>query len=129
MKCFLTLSLLSGLIAGEIWAQTKNEAITIAWQNEPRTFDPRYAVDANSQYLENLLHCSLVQFGEDGRVLPSVAQSWAWKDSRTLHLKLNPSIKFSDGSVLRGRMSKPPWTSFCLKTSAVRVHELVLLGS
>lgn len=76
--------------------------VTMAWEAEPRTVDPRYAVDANSQYLENLLHCSLIDFDKDGRTVPDLAKSWAWKSPTVLEVELNPNVKFADGTVVTG---------------------------
>jgi len=38
---------------------TARPTIHVAWEADVRTIDPRHAVDANSQYLEDLIHCSL----------------------------------------------------------------------
>lgn len=72
--------------------------ISIAWEAEPRTVDPRYAVDANSQYLEDLLNCSLIDFDKDGRTVPDLAKSWVWTSPTTLAVEINTTGKFSDGS-------------------------------
>ena len=40
----------------------------LAWESTPRTLDPRYAVDADSQYLVDLIHCALLGFDLDGKI-------------------------------------------------------------
>ena len=72
--------------------------LSLAWEAEPRTVDPRFAVDANSQYLENLIHCALIDFDQDGRAVPDLAKSWVWASPTSLKVELNPLAKFSDGS-------------------------------
>lgn len=72
--------------------------INIAWEAEPRTVDPRFAVDANSQYLENLLHCALIDFNRDGQGVPDLAKSWVWTSPTSLTVELQTGAKFSDGS-------------------------------
>jgi peptide/nickel transport system substrate-binding protein len=73
-------------------------ALSLAWEAEPRTVDPRYAVDANSQYLEDLLHCSLVDFDKDGRTIPDLAKSWTWTSPTLLTVELKAGAKFGDGT-------------------------------
>lgn len=71
--------------------------VSLALDSEPRSLDPRYAVDANSQYLMDLTHCSLISFNEDGQTIPSLAESWAWSGDKAITFKLKKGIKFSDG--------------------------------
>ncbi len=75
-----------------------SSGITLAWEAEPRSLDPRYAIDANSQYLENLLHCSLIDFDQDGRTIPDLAREWRWTNPTTLELVLTAGVKFADGT-------------------------------
>ncbi|MCB9229556.1 MAG: ABC transporter substrate-binding protein [Deltaproteobacteria bacterium] len=78
---------------------TVSEQLSLAWSQAPRTLDPRYAIDADSQYLENLLHCSLIDFDEAGNVVPDLASSWTWsEDNTSLTVFLKPDIRFSDGN-------------------------------
>ena len=72
--------------------------LSLAWEAEPRTLDPRYAVDANSQYLEELLHCSLITFDREGHLGPGLAVSWEWTDSTTLKVNLRPKVVFADNT-------------------------------
>ena len=75
----------------------------MAWEAEPRSLDPRYAVDANSQYLEDLLHCSLISFDRDGQISPSLAENWRWVTPTTLKLSLRRNIKFADGAEVEAK--------------------------
>ena len=70
--------------------------ITIAWQAAPRHYDPRYAVDANSQYLENLLHCSLIDFDKNGSMIGYLAKKWDWLNPTTLRVVIHNIGKFSN---------------------------------
>lgn len=74
----------------------KGSSVVIAWDSEPRTFDPRYAQDANSQYLENLLHCSLIEFGAQGEKKPSLATQWTWTNPTTLEVTIRTDVLFSN---------------------------------
>ena len=78
-------------------AEVKSPSIKIAWSSFPHSYDPRDATDADSQYLEDLVHCSLINFNEQGSVVPSVAKSLIWEGPKTLRVELKDSFKFSDG--------------------------------
>lgn len=72
--------------------------VILALEAQPRSIDPRFAVDANSQYVENLIHCSLINFDRDGKTVPGLAESWSWKTPTALEVVLNKKALFSDGS-------------------------------
>ncbi len=86
--------------------------ITIAWEAEPRSLDARYAIDANSQYLENLLNCSLIDFDADGRTVPNLAKAWTWLKPTTLEMTLNGAAKFSDGTPVTAADAKATYDFF-----------------
>ena len=77
---------------------SSKETVVLAWSDYPRSFDPRYAVDADSQYMENLLHCSLIDFDAAGEAFGYLARSWEWATPKTLKIQLNPAATFGDGS-------------------------------
>lgn len=87
---------LPALAMPEIKSGARRE-VNLAWDSEPRTFDPRYAQDANSQYLENLLHCSLIEYDQKGEKQGSLAKSWQWVNATTLEVQIRTDIKFSNG--------------------------------
>lgn len=80
-------------------ASDKN-TLNLAWENIPRSFDPRYGVDADSQYLENLLHCSLIDFDPNGAPIGYLADSWTWETNTVLALKIKKDAKFGDGHLV-----------------------------
>ncbi len=93
--------------------ETKHKApLVLAWDVMPRTYDPRYAVDANSQYLENLLHCSLIEFTADGQVEKSVAQEWRWLKPTVLEVHIRDDVTFADGSKLSSAEVKATYDFF-----------------
>jgi peptide/nickel transport system substrate-binding protein len=79
-------------------AAAEPKTISLAWETSPRTIDPRFASDADSQYLENLVHCSIASFGENGQTVSDLAKGWRWNDTTTLEVELRPEAKFSDGN-------------------------------
>ena len=81
-------------------ADKKPNTIILAWSDAPRTFDPRYAIDAYGQYMENLLHCSLITFNSDGQIIPDLASHWEWITDKVLKVYIKENVKFSDGSTV-----------------------------
>ncbi len=74
-------------------------SINLAFEDSIRTFDPRQSVDANSQYVEDLIHCSLMTFDSEGRPIPGIAaKAPQWKTAKTLEITLKENVKFSDGT-------------------------------
>ena len=87
----------SGVARG-VEASSRRAILSLAWEAEPRTIDPRFAQDANAQYLENLLHCALIQYDKEGDPKGWLAQSWAWSSSTSLEMVLRSGAVFADGS-------------------------------
>ena len=90
----------------------KVKEIHIAWGEFPRSFDPRYATDADSQYLEDLLHCSLVSFDENGNLVYDLIEKAFWQDETNLEVTLKKSFKFSDGSFVTAQDVKATYDFF-----------------
>ncbi len=80
------------------FSQTKE--MSFAFETHPRTIDPRFANDANSQYLSDLTNCSLISYNSLGNIEGQIASTWKWTGPTTLQLEIKPNIKFSDGSLL-----------------------------
>jgi peptide/nickel transport system substrate-binding protein len=63
-----------------------------------RILDPRQSVDAQTQTLNDLIHCSLMNFDAEGQLIPGIAkESPTWKSAQVLELTLRDDVKFSDG--------------------------------
>src|SRR5690606_24425182 len=100
MKTMQAKIVLCGLLLSGSAAAVASEPLTLAWDAEPRTIDPRYATDANSQYLENLVHCSLIGFDQDGKTIELLAEEMSWTTPTTLKVKIASKAKFSDGTAV-----------------------------
>lgn len=75
-----------------------SNTLKIAIDSVPRTADSRFAIDASSQYFENLIHCSLIGFDQIGKVENQLAKDLKWEDPTTLLITLKDNILFSDNS-------------------------------
>ncbi len=84
----------------EVYAKSDPNTLSFAWEAAPRVIDPRFAVDANSHYLIDLVHCSLINFDQEGNVFGQLATKWEWSDTKTLKVTLRKDAKFSDGTLL-----------------------------
>ncbi len=93
-------TLLTGLLLSGTVLATSGPKLALAWEANPRSFDPRFANDANSQYLMDLTHCSLIRFDREANVSAGLASSWEWKNPTTLVLNLKKDVRFNDGSPL-----------------------------
>ena len=112
-------------------APNMEDTLTVALDSEPKTLDPRTAVDAGSQRLAGLLFHGLVKPGPDLTVQPDGAESWSQKDlTYTFVLK---DLIFSNGrSVTKEdllfsfgefRKKSGPFYSSFKNIKSVRVYE------
>jgi peptide/nickel transport system substrate-binding protein len=113
MKKALILTFLTG---SQLLGASGNQSVTIAWESDVRFLDPRYAIDANSQYLEDLVHCSLIAFDSKGGQIPYLAsQMPEWQDDLHLKVKIKSGVKFSDNKPVTAADVKATYGSFLVK--------------
>ncbi|MBC7660345.1 MAG: ABC transporter substrate-binding protein [Chitinophagaceae bacterium] len=90
-----------GSFGHQLSAATRH-SINIAFEDNVRSFDPRQSVDANSQYIEDLVHCSLMAFDTDGKAIPGALEANpTWISPKVLEVQLRKDLKFSDGTTVR----------------------------
>ncbi|MDX8382332.1 MAG: ABC transporter substrate-binding protein [Ghiorsea sp.] len=92
----LCLSVLLLLSACNVELPTEH-TLRIGLASSPVTLDPRFATDAASFKVQELIHCSLVKLGEDFLPQPSLATSWQQHDAYTWTFQLAENYKFHDG--------------------------------
>ncbi len=73
------------------------DTLRIAFEAAPAQFDPRFATDAYSQRVLELVCASLVTIAPDGSHRPYVADHWTY-DGDQIRFHLSPSARFHDGS-------------------------------
>jgi peptide/nickel transport system substrate-binding protein len=77
--------------------------ITIAVRSGPTTLDPRQGNDESSQRVSQLVFNSLVEWGDDLRVHPALAERLENPDPLTYVAHLRRGIRFHDGHELTSR--------------------------
>ncbi len=73
--------------------------VTVAVGSKPRTLDPRYATDATSMRMVDLIFSSLVRISREGKVLPSLASRWSYHN-KTYTFFIPHHWQFSNGRKL-----------------------------
>ncbi|MDQ7001257.1 MAG: ABC transporter substrate-binding protein, partial [Ghiorsea sp.] len=75
----------------------QNNTLRIGLASAPISLDPRFATDAASHRVQELIHCSLVQLGENFLPQPSLATSWQQTDPYTWVFTLRDDFTFHNG--------------------------------
>ena len=74
--------------------------LVAAIESYPLQLDPRYAADANSVRIGNLIYNALLRADESGELRPELAASWLMIDDRTYVFDLRRGVRFHDGRPL-----------------------------
>ncbi|MDQ6960754.1 MAG: ABC transporter substrate-binding protein [Mariprofundaceae bacterium] len=97
IRLLFSLSLLFITSACQQSAPLENE-IRIGLAQMPMSLDPRYATDAASHRVQELMHRGLVRLDEHFRPQPDAAKSWTHPDALTWNFLLRSGLKFHDGT-------------------------------
>ncbi len=140
MRFLFSLSLLLMASACQQSVPGQNE-IRIGLAQTPMTMDPRYATDAASHRVQELLHRGLVRLDAHFEPQPDVAERWEHPDALTWRFFIRPGLKFSDAtpvrvadaaatlnSIMDAKMASPLRAGFAAirKVEAVSERELVI---
>jgi peptide/nickel transport system substrate-binding protein len=79
------------------------EIITISVRSGPTTLDPRQGADESSQRVSQLIFNSLMEWGDDLRVHPALAERLEHPDPVTYVAHLRRGVRFHDGHELTAR--------------------------
>jgi peptide/nickel transport system substrate-binding protein len=74
--------------------------LTVGIESAPTDLDPRFATDAVSARIDDLVFRSLTKLDEHQRHAPDVATAWRFDDAHTLRFELRPDVRFADGTRL-----------------------------
>ena len=74
--------------------------LVVGLDSNPTNLDPRFATDAVSYRLTQLLYSSLIRIDEAGRVVPELAERLESVNDRTWRITLRKGVRFHDGGEL-----------------------------
>jgi peptide/nickel transport system substrate-binding protein len=74
--------------------------LVVGIESFPLQLDPRYATDANSVRIGNLIYNSLLRADEKSQLRPELAETWRMPDEQTYVFDLRKGINFHDGKPL-----------------------------
>jgi peptide/nickel transport system substrate-binding protein len=77
--------------------------ITISVRSGPTTLDPRQGADESSQRVSQLIFNSLMEWGDDLRVHPALAERLEHSDPVTYVAHVRRGVRFHDGHELTAR--------------------------
>jgi peptide/nickel transport system substrate-binding protein len=98
--CIVNLALLASCSAPAI---SSPNVITISVRSGPTTLDPRQGADEGSQRVSQLIFNSLMEWGDDLRVHPALAERLEHPDPVTYVAHLRRGVRFHDGHELTAR--------------------------
>ena len=98
----LALLLLSAFAAGcrSSSGEQPSGYVVVGIESYPLQLDPRYATDANSARIGDLVYNSLLRIDEKSQLRPDLAHGWNMPDERTYVFELHPDVRFHDGKPL-----------------------------
>lgn len=79
--------------------------------SSPLSLDPRYATDAVSARIDELIFDSLLRLDQNGRFIGDLAASFEWHSPTALVFHLRPGVRLSDGRLLTARDVKYTYDS------------------
>lgn len=77
------------------------DEIRIGLAQKPMSLDPRYATDAASHRVQELIHRGLVKLDTHFKPEPDAAERWEHPDPLTWHFFIRSGLKFHDGTTVQ----------------------------
>lgn len=79
-------------------ATTGGKTLTLSWSKDIGNLNP-HLYGINQMFAQAMVYESLVQYGENGKMVPCLAESWTIsEDGKEYVFNLRRGVKFSDGS-------------------------------
>ncbi|MBI2609335.1 MAG: ABC transporter substrate-binding protein [Deltaproteobacteria bacterium] len=79
---------------------TPQDALVIAIESPVKNLDPRFATDAYSQRVVELMYSGLVRLNEKSEIVGDLATHWDMPDDKTYVFHLREGVTFHDGTPL-----------------------------
>ena len=97
---FLLVSLLALTACPSSPPSDSRQLLRVALETAPQRLDPRYAVDAASHRVMQLVYNGLVRLDAQAKIVPDAAQSWETPDAVTYVFHLRRDVTWHDGKPL-----------------------------
>nr|WP_319394877.1 ABC transporter substrate-binding protein [uncultured Desulfobacter sp.] len=69
-------------------------------QEDPANWSPHNTMDCQSQVIMAQVWSGLLRYNNDEKIVGDLAESWEWKDPKTLEFKLRKNVKWHNGDKL-----------------------------
>ncbi len=69
-------------------------------EEDPQNWTPHNVVSCQNQLVMAQIWSSLLRYDRNGRIVGDLAESWEWKDDKTLIFKLRKNVKWHNGDPL-----------------------------
>jgi peptide/nickel transport system substrate-binding protein len=96
-------ALLSACARGPVPSANDSSVLRVDIESSPLSLDPRFATDAISSRIDELIFNSLVQIDQHQNYKGDLAESIEWQSRTSIVFHLRPALKFSDGRPLTAR--------------------------
>ncbi|CAN5325196.1 ABC transporter substrate-binding protein [soil metagenome] len=114
-------------LAGPFWLSATSaagqsdlaEQLVIDLDGELESIHPSLAYSARDWSIVNSVYDSIVMVGDDGQVVPLVAESFSTEDAITFNTVLRSGITFHDGSPVTAETLRDSWTFLMESDSSV----------
>ncbi len=135
MKTRIALLCIFLLVFQACTKKTPHDTLVIAIEAEVKNLDPRFATDAYSQRVVELLYSGLVRLNENAEIAPDLAEKWDMPDDKTYVFYLKKAVLFHDGTpvtladikytfdTLRDEKVKSPYRSAFTRIAELKTEE------
>lgn len=87
-----------------VWADTSKPvyggALRYGMQEDPANWAPHNTMDCQSQVVMAQIWSGLLRYNNEEKITGDLAESWEWKDPKTLVFKLRRNVKWHNGDKL-----------------------------
>ncbi|MEK6709570.1 MAG: ABC transporter substrate-binding protein, partial [Nitrospinota bacterium] len=97
MRALVAAVALAGMFASPAWAAPKDATLVMAFKADAPTLDPHTDSSQLTYQFARWVMQPLMHRTPEGKLVPYLAKSARWVDSKTLEFDLRPGVKFSNG--------------------------------
>jgi peptide/nickel transport system substrate-binding protein len=108
----------------------RHEALVVGLEAMPTDLDPRFATDAGSSRIDDLVFRSLTRLDQRQEHVPDLAEEWHFDAPRSVRFRIRSDVTFSDGNPLTAADVRATYESILdPKTASPKREDLAFLES